>query len=198
MENFTLFAVPWWVNLLVLVPFISWYVWRKRGGLAINTRTLIVAALFGVAFGFLETAVVVYLRAAVGLLPGYGGTLSDVARLSSGIYQQAKILGELPKSLFVVELFRETATIVMLFAVALLTAKKLRERLAVFIWVFAIWDIFYYLGLWATVGWPSSLFTSDVLFLLPVPWLSQVWFPILVSALTLVVVAVSRRTHVRQ
>ena len=198
MENFTLFAVPWWVNLLVLVPFISWYVWRKRGGLAINTRTLIVAALFGVAFGFLETAVVVYLRAAVGLLPGYGGTLSDVARLSSGIYQQAKILGELPKSLFVVELFRETATIVMLFAVALLTAKKLRERLAVFIWVFAIWDIFYYAGLWVTVGWPSSLFTSDVLFLLPVPWLSQVWFPILVSALTLVVVAVSRRTHVRQ
>ena len=192
MNEFTLFAQPWWVNLLTIVPFAAYYFWRKEG-LVISGWTLAVSGLFGIAFGFVEASVVVYLRAAVGLLPGYGGTLSDVARLSADIYQQASLLGELPKSLLVVELFRETATVIMLLGVAFLAVKSLRERLAMFLWIFAIWDIFYYVGLWATVRWPSSLLTPDVLFLIPVPWLSQVWFPILVSFLTLVAVAAARK-----
>jgi len=47
--------------------------------------------------------------------------------------------------------------------------------------------------LWATVRWPSSLKDTDVLFLIPVPWISHVWFPILISFLTLVAVALSTR-----
>ena len=195
MEDFVLLAIPWWVNFLILVPFVSWYIWKKHGVLTISTRVLILTGLFGIAFGFAEAAVVVYLRAALGLLPGYGGTLADVAVLSSTIYQQTQLITELPQSLLAVEFFREAATVVMLVTIAFLAAKRVRERWAVFLWVFAIWDIFYYAGLWATVRWPSSLLTLDVLFLIPTPWFSQVWFPLLVSILTLVAVVATRKVY---
>ena len=192
MNEFTLLAQPWWVNLLFGLPFVVYYLWRKKG-LAISKRALLITGLFGIAFGFVEASVVVYLRAAIGLLPGYGGTLSDVAILSADIYQRAQILSELPKSLLVVEFFREAATIIMLFSIALMAVKSLRERWAIFLWTFAVWDIFYYIGLWATVHWPSSLLTSDVLFLIPVPWSSQVWFPIIISALIIIAVVIVRK-----
>ena len=81
METFTLLAQPWWVNILFLVPFIAYFSWRKSG-LAISWGILLLVGLFAVAFGFMEAMLVVYLRAAVGLLPGYEGTLSEVATLS--------------------------------------------------------------------------------------------------------------------
>lgn len=192
MNTFQLFAQPWWVNVLVLIPLVIYFVWRKQG-LAISKQVLIVAGLFGIAFGFVEAAVVVYLRAAVGLLPGYGGTLADVANNTSDIYQQAQILAELPKSLMTVEFLREAATMIMLVCVAVLAVRQRRERWAIFLWAFAAWDIFYYVGLWATVRWPSSLLTPDVLFLIPVPWYSQVWFPILVSTLCMIAVFTVRK-----
>ena len=193
MSNFVLFAQPWWVNLLILVPFVSYYVWQKEG-LQLSKKILFITALFGVSFGFVEASVVVYLRAAVGLLPGYGGTLADVARLSSDMYLQAQILGDLPESLFRVELFREIATMGMLLSVAFLPPdQSLRERFAIFLWVFAIWDISYYAGLWATVGWPASLLTHDILFLIPTLWISQVWFPIAVSVLGIIAVISARK-----
>ncbi len=194
MSNFILFAQPWWVNLLIFIPLVSYYLWRKRG-LRISRRILIVTALFGISFGFVEASVVVYLRAAAGLLPGYGGTLSDVARLSADIYQQAQIIGELPSSLLRVEFFREIATMIILLSVAYLSIRTPRERFAIFLWTFAIWDIFYYVGLRATVGWPTSLSTSDILFLIPVPWFSQVWFPITVSALGIIAVIFARKHY---
>lgn len=194
MEKFALFAEPWWINLFILIPIIAFYIWQ-RNKLIIKKQILINTAIFGIAFGFVEAAVVVYLRAAIGLLPGYGGTLLDISNLSSAIYQQAQILGELPKSLFLIEFFREASTMVMLICIALLAVKGKREKWAMFIWAFAFWDIFYYFGLWATVGWPSSLLNSDVLFLIPVPWLSQVWFPILVSLLCIIAVILSRKNH---
>jgi hypothetical protein len=187
-----LFAQPWWVNLLIVIPFVAYYLWRKEG-LTISKWTLVFSGLFGIAFGFVEASAVVYLRAAVGLLPGYGGALSDVARPSADIYQQAQILSELPKSLLAVEFFREAATMIILLSMALVAVKSLRERWAIFLWVFTTWDIFYYVGLWATVRWPSSPLTPDVLFLIPVPWFSQVWFPILISALTMVAVVIVRK-----
>jgi hypothetical protein len=191
--QFQWLAQPWWVNLLALVPVLAYLGWR-RCGLELSRQQLIYAAIFGAAFGFVEAAVVVYLRAAVGLLPGYGGTLDEVRRLSSAIYQQAQAVGQLPESLLRVEVFREAATLFVLVTVALLAAERRRERFAIFLWVFAVWDICYYAGLWATVRWPSSLVTPDVLFLIPEPWLAQVWFPIAVSALTLVAVVLGRRT----
>ena len=192
MSEFALFARPWPVNLFILAPFATYYLWRRKG-LSLTRHALVTACFFGMAFGFVEAAVVVYLRAAVGLLPGYGGSLADIAVLSADIFQQTQILDELPLGLFTVELFREAATMIMLVSVALLAVKTMRERCAIFLWTFAIWDISYYLGLWATVRWPPSLLTADVLFLIPVPWFAQVWFPILVSALFMGAILLARR-----
>lgn len=192
MDKFLLFAEPWWVNLLIFIPAIVYYLWQ-RNKIVIKKQVLITATIFGAAFGFVEAAVVVYLRAAIGLLPGYGGTLLDVSNLSSTIYQQAQILGELPRSLLIVELFRELSTMIMLISIAFLAVKSKRERWAMFLWAFAFWDIFYYIGLWTTVGWPGSLLDKDVLFLIPVVWYSQVWFPILISLLVIIAVVLCRK-----
>jgi len=195
MNEFTLFAEPWWVNLLILVPFLAYVAWRRGGGLKLSRQVLFFTAVFAVAFGLVEASIVVYLRSALGLLPGFEGTLSDVIRfsLSPDAFEKARLLKEMPQSLLSLEMFREIATMFMLSGVAFAVAKGLRERIAVFLWTFAIWDIFYYVGLWTVTRWPSSLLTQDILFLIPAPWVSQVWFPILVSALTAVAVAVSSR-----
>ena len=189
--TFALVAQPWWVNLLILIPPLAWFSWR-RGGVAVTTRQLAISGVFAAAFGFLEAVVVVYLRAAVGLLPGYPGTVSDIVRMSGQYYVQSQAITQFPKSLLRLEVFREAATILMLLTVALLTSVNSRARAAVFLWTFAIWDIVYYAALWATVRWPLSVRDPDVLFLIPVPWLSPVWFPLLVSALAVVAVLFSR------
>ena len=177
------------MNLLLLIPVLAYVSWRD--GLNLHWQQLLYAALFAMGFGFVEGAVVVYLRAAIGLLPGYQGTLNDVVRLSSQVYQQTHSVSELPPSLLVVEVIREAATILMLATVALLAAPSRRERWAVFLWSFAIWDSMYYAALWATVRWPQSLHDLDVLFLIPVPWMSAVWFPLLVNLLTLAAVTLA-------
>ena len=192
MPTFSLFASPWWVNLLIFVPFVAHYFWR-RNKLELANRELLWTAIFAIAFGFVEAAAVIHLRAATGFLPGYQGTLSDVARLSSDAFGQLKSFGALSKSLFEVEFFREIATIVMLVCVAQLVGKNHRCRWAIFLWIFAVWDVSYYAWLWILISWPLSFTTPDVLFLVPVPWLSQVWFPLLVSSLTIGAVLLSRK-----
>ncbi len=186
MERFQLWAQPWWVNLLILIPVITYFALRKR--ILPNRRQLIIMAIFALAFGFAEAAVVVYLRAAGGLLPGYTGTLSDLRHSWLG-YEQATSLSQFPQSLLRIEMYREAATMVMLISVALLAASQMSARWAAFLWAFAWWDIAYYAGLWGTVRWPSSPTELDILFLIPVPWLAQVWFPLLVSGLTVLAIA---------
>ncbi|MBA3914842.1 MAG: hypothetical protein H0X25_13550 [Acidobacteriales bacterium] len=181
-------AQPWWVNLLMLVPVAAYWRWR-RIGLRLRPSQLLFAAAFAIAFGFVEAAVVVYLRASIGLLPGFQGTLADIARHAPAL--ESAQAATLPPSLLTIETCREAATIVMLVAVALLSAPRIRERWAMFLWCFAAWDLSYYAGLWATIHWPSSLLNLDVLFLIPEPWISQVWFPVAVSSLTMIAVAVS-------
>lgn len=192
MQHFQALAQPWWVNLIAFLPFFAWAVWRRKRPV-VSRRQLILLAAFASAFGFVESSVVIYLRAATGLLPGYHGTLSDVRRASASSYKQAESISEFPESLLKIEVLREAATIVMLITVALLAATASRERCAIFSWMFAVWDLAYYAGLWATVRWPSSLKDMDVLFLIPVPWVSQFWFPISISTLSLVAVIASRK-----
>jgi len=187
-----LIAEPWWVNLLVLVPPLAYFLWKRSGGVALAARQLLTSGVFAAAFGFVEATVVVYLRAATGLLPGYQGTLADVVRRSGEFYQQSQAINQFPQSLLTLEVLREAATIVILLSVAFLTATKVRSGAAVFLWAFAIWDISYYAALWATVRWPLSLSDADVLFLIPQPWISPVWFPLLVSMLAIVAVVLSR------
>src|SRR6516165_12804030 len=134
-----LVAEPWWVNLAILVPVVAYFFWR-RSSLPVTASQLIIVALFASAFGFVEATVVVYLRAAAGLLPGYQGTLADVA----AAVPQAQLLRKVPSSLLTLEVLREAATMLMLISTALLTPVKAKSRVAVFLWAFAIWDIFYY------------------------------------------------------
>lgn len=189
MEKLQIWAHPWWVNLLVLVPLTTLFAFRRKG-LPLNWRQLLIIAIFATAFGFVEAAVVVYLRAALGLLPRYTGSLSKLQHASPG-YQQAASLSQFPQSLLTIEMYREAATMVMLVGMALLAASQTSSRWAAFLWVFALWDIAYYAGLWATIRWPASLTDLDVLFLIPVPWVAQVWFPLLVSMLTVLAIALS-------
>jgi hypothetical protein len=166
-------ASPWWVNLAPLVPIVSFLAWR-RAGLRLSWPRLTYAAVFGAAFGVDEAVVVVYLRGAVGLLLPAADPDEVLARLPE-LFGQAEVV-------------REASTVLILVAASLLAIRSIRERWAIFLWMFAFWDIFYYAGLWLIIGWPPSLFTPDVLFLIPTPWVAQVWFPVLVSLLTVAAV----------
>ncbi|OGG79911.1 hypothetical protein A3A39_03820 [Candidatus Kaiserbacteria bacterium RIFCSPLOWO2_01_FULL_54_13] len=190
MENFQLLASPWWVNLGVFVPVASFFLWR-RYNFEISWARLLYAGLFGIAFGVNEAVVVVYLRAATDLLSGFEhGLAGTVESLSA--YEQMQLLNAMPVTLVSIELVREAATLIILATVACAVARRIPERWALFLWMFAFWDIFYYIGLWIIVYWPPSLLTQDVLFLIPVPWIAQVWFPILVSILCIGAVALAR------
>jgi hypothetical protein len=123
--------------------------------------------LYAVAMAYLEAAVVVYLRAALGVPTGtvFPIDLSPAAMPYGWI-----------------EVGREAATLVMIGAVAWIAGRSPLERLAWAGVVFGIWDIGYYAFLWVFSGWPSSMATWDLLFLLPAPWAGPVGAPIAVSA----------------
>jgi len=124
---------------------------------------LIVIIAFAIAMGFLEAVVVVYLRE-IYYPDGFGFPLS---RIEPGI--------------FGVELIRELTTLVMLVSIGLLAGKSKNEKFAFFLFAFGIWDIFYYLGLKLFLNWPASLFTWDILFLIPVTWIGPVMAPVICS-----------------
>jgi hypothetical protein len=191
MGTFEFLARPLWVNLLLLVPFVAYPLFR-RGRLQLTARELFAAAIFALSFAFVEATVAIYLGAAVGLVQRDAGTFSNIEQLFGTLSAHAGCLGDLMPNLFAVERFREASTILILVSVAILAEPKRTERFAVFLWIFAIWDIGYYAALWMTVRWPASLTNPDVLFFIPVPWTAQVWFPILVSILTVAVVLRTR------
>ena len=83
------------------------------------------------------------------------------------------------------EIGREAATIVMLATVGIAAGRTKVGKFAYFLYVFGVWDIFYYIWLKAFLDWPASLFTWDVLFLIPVPWVGPVLAPVTV-ALTMI------------
>lgn len=127
------------------------------------TRRLAWPSLFAVAMAYLEAAVVAYLRALY-YPDGFEFPLVIIADRMAAI-----------------EVGREAATILMLFAVAAIAGTTRWERFALFSFIFGVWDIFYYLWLYLLLGWPPSLLTIDVLFLIPAPWIGPVLAPLLVS-----------------
>ena len=122
--------------------------------------------LYAVAMAYVESAVVVYLQRAQSIDPDHLFPL-----------QSPQMLGNLAA----IELGREAATLVMLATVGVLAGRRRLDRLAWCAVGFGIWDIAYYGWLWVFIGWPHSLATWDVLFLIPVPWAGPVWAPITVS-----------------
>jgi hypothetical protein len=146
-------------------------------------RTIAAVLLFGAAFGYLEAAVVSYLRdlhepARQRFHPGRPpGDLFPLLTL-----EQVRRSGAVPPKTRAIETGREAATLVMLAAIALAAARNAGQWAAVFAIAFGTWDITFYVFLKVLLDWPASLFTWDILFLLPVPWAGPVLAPVLVSA----------------
>jgi hypothetical protein len=86
----------------------------------------------------------------------------------------------LPTDLGRVEVAREVATILMLAGVALAVGRSATQRWGAFFVGFATWDLTYYLFLRLISGWPTSLLTRDVFFLIPVPWIGPVITPLVI------------------
>lgn len=137
----------------------------------------ILLAIFGIAMAHVEGVVVVYLRKAIGLLDSE----SDLGN--------KEVLDRTSPKTLKIEMTREAATIIMIITVALLVGHTNLERLMVFLWTFAFWDFFYYVSLYLIIKWPPKLSTSDVLFLIPRPWIAPVWFPLGISSLTIILIA---------
>jgi len=128
--------------------------------------------LFALAMGYLESAVVVYLRELY-YPEGFNFPMKAMSR-----------------SLAVTELYREAATLIMILGVSVLSAGKRILRFAWFLVVFAVWDLAYYLFLKIILDWPSSLLTTDILFLLPGIWTGPVIAPVINSFTMLLLAAV--------
>jgi hypothetical protein len=126
-------------------------------------KILLWVSLFSMAMGFLESSVVVYLRA---------------------IYFPAGFsfpLAPMDTTIAITELTREAATLIMLLCIGFIAGKNRTQCFACFIYSFAIWDIFYYIFLKVILDWPESFMTWDVLFLIPLPWTGPVIAPVIVS-----------------
>ena len=129
--------------------------------------TLLWLALYAISMAIIEAAIVVHLR---------------------HLYYPQNPLEIFPLNLMshrdlAIELGRESATVVMIIAVALLAEKQFLRRFAAFVFVFGTWDIFYYAWLRLMIGWPVNWHEWDILFLLPWPWLGPWITPVLIALL---------------
>jgi len=128
-------------------------------------KNLILVGIFAVAMAYLESAVVVYLRAMYGI--------EDLIR----------DINFVPDKYTFIEIGREAATVLMLAMIAVIAGASRPKKLGYFFLSFGIWDIFYYIWLLVFIEWPKSLLEWDVLFLIPLPWWGPVIAPVLISAL---------------
>ncbi len=133
---------------------------------------IIFLIIFGISMGFLEAAVVVYLRELY-YPEGFAFPLKQLA-----------------PNVLLIEYLREISTIIMLFSIGYIGGRKFYDRLSFFLLSFGIWDIFYYVWLKLLLKWPSSLLTWDILFLIPVVWVGPVLAP-LICAFTMIVIAIA-------
>jgi hypothetical protein len=130
-------------------------------------RSLGWLSLFAAAMALTEAVVVIHLRALY-----YPDTPLALFPL--------RLLSESDLGL---ELAREAATLVMLLAVAVLAEQGLIRRFAAFLYLFGLWDLFYYLWLRVFLGWPARWDEWDVLFLIPWPWLGPWLAPAAIAVL---------------
>jgi hypothetical protein len=145
-------------------------------------RILAALFLFGVSFGYVEAAVVAYLRA---LYDPIREQLHP-ERAKGDLFplitpEQLQATGPENTSRLRIELAREAATMLMLAAAGLAIARTPQDWMAAFLIAFGVWDISFYGFLRLIIHWPASLLTWDILFLLPVPWVGPVLAPIVVS-----------------
>jgi len=133
-------------------------------------RSLSLLFVFALAMAYLEATVVVHLRALY--YPDHPLMIFPLRLL--------------PESALRVELARELATLVMILCAAWLAEKGFLRVFAAFVFVFGLWDIFYYAWLKLVLGWPVSWLEWDVLFLIPWAWLGPWIAPVAVALLFVV------------
>ncbi len=126
-------------------------------------KILLIYLIFGIAMAYLESAIVVYLRL---IYYPHG--------FQFPIFQ-------IPAKIVFIEVGREAATIIMLWAITRMYSKKFKEQFALFLYSFGVWDIFYYIWLKAFIGWPAGMLEWDILFLIPLPWTSPWPAPVFAS-----------------
>lgn len=136
-------------------------------------KRLAIAIAFSVAFAYIESAVVVYLRAIF---------YPDGFTFPLAVFD----LTALGRRLTVTEIGREAATLVLIVTAAWLFGRTRQERTAYFLLIFAVWDLFYYVWLKVLLDWPASIMDWDVLFLIPTVWASAVLYPVLVAVVMFV------------
>ena len=129
-------------------------------------RRFAAVTIYAIAMGYLESAAVIYLR-----------------QTAFGNSVQVFPVRFLDPQLGGIEFVREAATIIMLLMVGYLPGRSRLQQSMFFVYSFAVWDILYYLFLKIFTGWPRSFGEFDVLFLIPVIWISPVICPILISLL---------------
>lgn len=158
-------------------------------------RAILSMILFGISFGYVEAAVVLYLRHIYepirhqlhpGMNPG------DLFPLITPGQLQAQ--GPVYQHLLLTELGRELATLALLASAALAVSFRFRPWLAAFVLAFGVWDLMFYAFLKLLIGWPPSMFTWDILFLVPLPWVGPVLSPCIVAA-TMVVTGILTLRH---
>jgi len=142
--------------------------YKRYSQTALNNWVWIV--IFSIAFAWVESAVVVYLRTIY-----FDGGFSFPLTLN---YENGK---HVFNPLVRIEFGRELATIIILLAVGIMAGIKPFHRFCFFMIAFGIWDIFYYIWLYVMVGWPESLMTWDLLFYVPLPWVGPVITPVLIA-----------------
>lgn len=133
-------------------------------------RKLSWLTLFAIAMAHVEASLVVHLRSVY-----YPGNPLEIFPLN--LLSQRDLA---------IELTREVATVIMILSVAFLSEKGFTRIFAVFVYVFGLWDIFYYLWLKIMIGWPTGWLDWDVLFLIPWPWLGPWITPALIALLFVV------------
>jgi len=121
---------------------------------------------FAAAMAWVEAAVVVYLRTLIDRIEPYQ---FDPLPSSAGFAQ--------------IEMVREAATLLMLLAAGWLAGGTRRSRWAYALLAFGMWDVLYYACLRIMIGWPASLASWDILFLLPLPWWGPVLAPVAIACL---------------
>jgi hypothetical protein len=138
-------------------------------------KKLPAVVLYAISFGFVEAAVVEYLRAIYYPLDRGG------FQFPAPTLEQITALGNEHWVRLLIELGRQLCTLIMLMSTGIMAGKNRREACAHFVVAFGVWDISFYLWLKLFLNWPPGLMTWDLLFLIPVPWVGPVLAPIMVS-----------------
>ena len=133
-------------------------------------RNWVWVMVFAIAFAWLESSVVVYLRE-IYFKAGFSFPL--VVKWEDGKH----VIDPLIR----IEFIREIATVIMLVSVGCIAGRNRFQNFCFFMIAFGIWDIFYYIYLYIMISWPKNLMTWDLLFYVPLPWVGPVIAPVLIA-----------------